>query len=368
MGAESGCSGHLSLNCMSRLRPASTLSKAVASLANGTVTPSELVKRCLQADSAASLNAYATRMDTGALRSAEEADERQRAGRRLGPLDGIPIAVKDNFCMHDGNTPTTAGSKALGDFVAPFDATVVMRLRNAGAIIIGKTNMDEFGMGSLGIGGYGGPVCHPHENGRVPGGSSAGSAVAVATGSCLGSVGSDTGGSVRLPAAYCGIVGIKPTYGRVSRHGLIAYASSLDCPGVHAVTVEDAALLLEAIAGPDEKDPTSAHVAVPNWTASLARCNEELPLKGVRIGIPQAYAVSEMSHDMARAWQTPLSAQQPQARRWWMFSCHTQGMPWLHTIPLQQLRQLPTFLAMMGYITGFPIETSTLWMVTTIFM
>jgi len=212
--------------------------------------------------------------------------------------------VKDNFCMSDGEVPTTAGSRALEGFVSPFNATVVARLREAGAVIVGKTNMDEFGMGSMGTNSYAGPVRSPWQNGDVvAGGSSAGSAVAVATGSCLGSIGSDTGGSVRLPAAYCGVVGVKPTYGRVSRHGLIAYASSLDCPGLHTTSVKDAALLLEAIAGYDHQDPTSSTVEVSKWSQKLPDKDNAQPLQGLRIGIPKAFAVQEMSNDMAAAWR-----------------------------------------------------------------
>jgi len=202
----------------------------------------------------AALNAFITVCADAALAAAAEADERLAAGE-AGPLTGIPYAHKDIFCTE--GTATTCGSRMLSGFVAPYDATVTRRLREAGMVMLGKTNMDEFAMGSSNENSYYGPVRNPWDPERVPGGSSGGSAAAVAAGLAPVATGTDTGGSIRQPAAFCGITGLKPTYGLVSRYGMIAFASSLDQGGPLARTAEDAALLLEAMAGPDPLDSTS---------------------------------------------------------------------------------------------------------------
>ncbi len=214
-----------------------------------------------------------------ALAQAQEADRRLDSGERT-PVLGIPLALKDVLCTAD--FPTTCGSKILGDFIPPYDATVVERLRRQGAVFLGKTNMDEFAMGSSTEHSAFGPTRNPWDLERIPGGSSGGSAAAVAAQECLGALGSDTGGSIRQPAACCGIVGMKPTYGRVSRYGLVAFASSLDQIGPMTKDVRDCALLLGAIAGHDPRDSTSVPVPAPDYTSGLKG-----QVKGLRVGYLQ---------------------------------------------------------------------------------
>src|SRR5207248_1989661 len=207
----------------------------------------------------------------------------KRAKREpLGALAGVPVAVKDVFCTR--GRPTTCGSKILQHFRPPYDADVVTRLRRADAVLLGKTNMDEFAMGSSTENSAYQVTRNPWDLGRTPGGSSGGSAAAVAAGEAPLALGTDTGGSIRQPAALCGVVGVKPTYGRVSRYGLVAFASSLDQVGPLARTVADAALLLEAIAGHDRRDSTSVDQPVPGYTAAL-----DDPVPGLRIGVPREY-------------------------------------------------------------------------------
>lgn len=227
------------------------------------------------------VNAFLSRNDARALQRAADVD----AGRITGPLAGLPIAIKDNMCTSWGRT--TCSSRMLENFHSPYDATVVRKLEAAGAIIIGKTNLDEFAMGSSTENSAFVVSRNPWDATRVPGGSSGGSAAAVAAGMAVGALGSDTGGSIRQPAAMCGIVGLKPTYGRVSRYGLVAFASSLDQIGPFAWTVEDAAVLLGVISGHDPMDSTSAQVPVPDYLASV----NALP-KGLRIGIAREFRLA----------------------------------------------------------------------------
>ncbi|MCE2954842.1 MAG: Asp-tRNA(Asn)/Glu-tRNA(Gln) amidotransferase subunit GatA [Gemmatimonas sp.] len=215
--------------------------------------------------------------------------DREATGLDVGPLAGVPVAIKDNLATHE--LPTTCGSRVLEGYMSPFEATAVRRLRDAGAAILGKTNMDEFAMGSSNENSAFGPVRNPLDRTRVPGGSSGGSAAAVAAGVVRLALGSETGGSVRQPAAFCGIVGVKPTYGRVSRYGLVAYASSLDHVGVFGRTVGDAAAGLQIIAGHDRFDATSAPHAVPEFlppTVDGASADPR-PLAGLVIGRPVEY-------------------------------------------------------------------------------
>ena len=240
------------------------------------------------------LGAYLTVVRDEALTAARESELRWRAGTPLGPLDGAPVALKDVLCTR--GVRTTCGSKMLEGFVPPYDATVVERLRAAGAVILGKTNMDEFAMGSSTEHSAFHPTRNPWDLSRVPGGSSGGSAAAVAGGLAAGGFGSDTGGSIRQPAAFCGVVGMKPTYGRVSRYGLVALASSLDQVGPFARDVRDAALLLGAVAGHDRRDATCIQAPVPDYGAELSK-----GVAGLTLGLPDEYFIDGMDPDVERA-------------------------------------------------------------------
>jgi aspartyl-tRNA(Asn)/glutamyl-tRNA(Gln) amidotransferase subunit A len=240
------------------------------------------------------VGAYLTVVREQALAAARESEARWRAGAPRGPLDGAPIALKDVLCTT--GVRTTAGSKMLERFVPPYDATTVERLRAAGAVMLGKTNLDEFAMGSSTEHSAFHPTRNPWDLARVPGGSSGGSAAAVAAGLAAGAYGSDTGGSIRQPAAFCGVVGLKPTYGRVSRYGLIALASSLDQIGPFAQDVTDTALLLGAVAGHDPRDATSIEAPVPDYAAELSR-----GVTGLTLGLPDEYFIDGMDPDVERA-------------------------------------------------------------------
>jgi aspartyl-tRNA(Asn)/glutamyl-tRNA(Gln) amidotransferase subunit A len=237
-----------------------------------------------------SLNAFIS-VSEDVLEKARQADQLRAAGDRK-PLLGIPLAHKDIFC--EAGVRTTAGSKMLDNFTSPYDSTVVSLLRDAGALSLGKTNMDEFAMGSSTESSYFGAVKNPWQVDRVPGGSSGGSAAAVAARLCAAATGTDTGGSIRQPAAFCGITGIKPTYGRVSRWGMIAYASSLDQAGPLATSAEDCALILSAIAGVDEKDSTSSDVEVEDFSKALSQ-----DIRGKKIGLCVEY-MEGLSSEMSR--------------------------------------------------------------------
>jgi len=239
------------------------------------------------------LGAYLHVMRDAAIAQAAAADRRLAAGDAM-PLLGIPIALKDVLCTIDA--PTTAGSRILEGFRPPYDATVVRRLRRQGAVFLGKANTDEFAMGSSNENSAYKPVRNPWSSDRVPGGSSGGPAAAVAAGFAAVSLGSDTGGSIRQPAGFCGVVGLKPTYGRVSRLGLMAFASSLDQIGPFAHTVEDAAITLQAIAGHDPQDSTSSHEAVPDYRSELSG-----EISGMKIGVADEYTVEGMEPGVADA-------------------------------------------------------------------
>jgi aspartyl-tRNA(Asn)/glutamyl-tRNA(Gln) amidotransferase subunit A len=230
------------------------------------------------------VDAFITIAEESAMEQASRADQKIAEGH-CAPLTGIPVAIKDVICTE--GIQTTCGSKILTNFIPPYDATVVQKLGQAGAVILGKTNMDEFAMGSSNENSGFKITRNPWDPARVPGGSSGGSAAAVSAGMCLGALGSDTGGSIRLPASYCSTVGLKPTYGRVSRYGLVAFASSLDQIGPLAKNVADCAFLLKAIAGYDASDSTSVPQDVPDYTAALQN-----GLKGVRVGIPLEYGAT----------------------------------------------------------------------------
>jgi len=245
-----------------------------------------------------SLNAFISVSEDTALAQARAADVKINNGS-AGPLTGIPYAHKDIFCT-DGEL-TTCGSKMLANFRSPYDATVTAKLNDAGMVMLGKTNMDEFAMGSSNETSYYGAVSNPWNTARVPGGSSGGSAAAVAARLAPIATGTDTGGSIRQPAAFCGITGIKPSYGRVSRYGMIAFASSLDQGGPMARTAEDAALMLQAMSGFDAKDSTSVDEAVPDFSASLGHS-----LKGLKIGIPEEFFGEGLNGEVGDAMQQAL--------------------------------------------------------------
>jgi len=242
----------------------------------------------------ARVRAYLVVTDQIALSMAEAADRRLALGENVGPLTGIPIALKDNLCTI--GVSTTCASKILQSFVPPYDATVVERLKRAGAVFVGKTNLDEFAMGSSTENSAFQITANPWDLERVPGGSSGGSAAATSADECIASLGSDTGGSIRQPAGFCSVVGLKPTYGRVSRYGLVAFASSLDQIGPITKTVEDTAILMQTIAGRDPADSTSADVEVPDYTRSLGR-----DVRGLRIGVPKEYFVEGMDREVETA-------------------------------------------------------------------
>ncbi len=245
------------------------------------------------------LNAYITVCEESALAQAKAADEK-RANNDSSPLLGVPLAHKDIFCTN--GVTTTCGSRMLHNFIAPYDATVVQKFNDAGAVMLGKTNMDEFAMGSSNETSFFGPVRNPWDTNRVPGGSSGGSAAAVAADLCAMATGTDTGGSIRQPAAFCGITGFKPSYGRVSRWGMIAFASSLDQAGSLTKSAEDAALMTNVMAGLDKKDSTSIEKPVKDYAATL---NDSL--EGLKIGIPKQHFAEGLAVDVEKGIREALS-------------------------------------------------------------
>ena len=278
-----------------------TLASARALLRDRKVSAVELTKAHIAAvESIRPLNAFITETPDRALVQAVESDRKLASGG-AGVLEGLPIGIKDLFCTKD--VLTTAASHILDGFKPPYESTVTAKLAEAGAISLGKLNLDEFAMGSANITSYYGPVENPWKRNRddaklVPGGSSGGSATAVASRAVLAATGTDTGGSIRQPASFCGIVGLKPTYGRCSRWGIIAFASSLDQAGPMTRTVEDAAIMLGVMAGHDPKDSTSAPVAVPDFAAALTG-----DIRGMRIGIPKEYRVDGMPVEIEKLWE-----------------------------------------------------------------
>jgi aspartyl-tRNA(Asn)/glutamyl-tRNA(Gln) amidotransferase subunit A len=240
------------------------------------------------------IGAFLTLSKERALEQADRIDRRVAAGEALPPLGGVPVAIKD--VMSTCRVRTTAGSKILSKYIPPYDCTAVARLESAGAVVLGKTNCDEFAMGSSNENSGFHPVRNPRDLKRVPGGSSGGSAAAVASDMAVVALGSDTGGSIRQPASFCGVVGLMPTYGRVSRYGLIAFASSLDHIGPLAKTVKDAAIVLRTIAGRDAMDPTSADVPVPDYVAELDK-----PVRGLKLGVAKEYFGEGLDGEVRRA-------------------------------------------------------------------
>ncbi|MCW4148372.1 MULTISPECIES: Asp-tRNA(Asn)/Glu-tRNA(Gln) amidotransferase subunit GatA [Halomonadaceae] len=272
-----------------------TLTQLANALGSGELSSRELTEHYLQRiqHSGATLNSFITVTADQALAQADAADQ-ARANGNAGWLAGLPLALKDIFCTQ--GVKTSCGSRMLDNFTAPYDATVVEKLKAAGTVSLGKTNMDEFAMGSSNENSYYGPVKNPWDLSAVPGGSSGGSAAAVAAGLTPAALGTDTGGSIRQPAAFCGITGLKPTYGRVSRYGMIAYASSLDQAGPMARSAEDCAHLLNVMAGHDVRDSTSVARGVPDYAETL-----NAPLSGLKIGLPQEYFGEGLDPDVEKA-------------------------------------------------------------------
>ncbi len=272
-----------------------TIHQLVEQLRAGELSSREATQACLnrveQVDDR--LNAFISVDANDTLAQADAADQSRTAGEDL-PLLGVPVAVKDVLAVKD--QPLNCASKILGEFNSPYDATVIQKLREAGAVIFGRLNMDEFAMGSSNENSAFGPVRNPWNTDCIPGGSSGGSAVAVAADECIASLGSDTGGSIRQPAALCGCVGLKPTYGRVSRYGLVAFASSLDQVGPFTKDVRDAATLLQVIAGADERDSTNVPEPVPDYRAALSG-----DVKGLRIGLPREYQMEGLDPEVKAA-------------------------------------------------------------------
>lgn len=269
-----------------------TISQARVKLDRREVSAREIMQSCLErvATVEPQIRAFISYDGEDALKQAAEADQRLAAGERQ-PLLGIPVAIKD--VLNVRNQPCNCGSKILGQFVSPYDATVIEKLKAAGAIVFGRVNMDEFAMGSSTENSAFGVTRNPWDTSRIPGGSSGGSAAVVAADECLASLGSDTGGSIRQPAALCGCVGLKPTYGRVSRYGLVAFASSLDQIGPFTKDVRDSALMLQAISGQDLRDSTSVPQPVPDYAAGL-----DGNLKGIKLGLPKEYMIGGLDPEV----------------------------------------------------------------------
>jgi aspartyl-tRNA(Asn)/glutamyl-tRNA(Gln) amidotransferase subunit A len=278
-----------------------SITEAIDGLNKKEFSSKELVQSCLDRIRKIDkdINAFIWIDDEDALSQAEEADSERASGVKDKPLLGVPVAIKDLIAVK--GHPLRCASKILDKFVSPYDATVIERLRQAGAVIFGRTNMDEFAMGSSTENSAFGATRNPWDFERTPGGSSGGSAAAVSADECIGSLGSDTGGSIRQPSAFCGCVGLKPTYGRVSRYGLVAYASSLDQIGPITKTVADAALLLKVIAGSDKRDSTCFAEPADDYPSKLNQ-----PVKGIKIGVPKEYMVGGIDADVRNSVQNAI--------------------------------------------------------------
>lgn len=316
-----------------------TIAAALKGLGKGDFTATELTKAHIEAmDKARALNAFIVETPDLALKQAQESDKRRASGN-AGALDGIPLGIKDLFCTK--GVQTTAASHILEGFIPQYESTVTQKLFGDGAIMLGKMNLDEFAMGSSNTTSYFGNVISPWKNPNkpgaqlVPGGSSGGSAAAVSAGLVMGATGTDTGGSIRQPAAFCGISGIKPTYGRCSRWGIVAFASSLDQAGTFARTVEDNAIMLRSMSGHDPKDSTSAKKDVPDFVKALTG-----DIKGKTIGIPKEYRVDGMPPEIEKLWQ--------------------QGIDWIHSAGAKTVEvSLPhTKYALATYYVIAPAEAS----------
>ena len=287
-----------------------TIIEAKDGLKNKTFSTKELVDSCIETiEKTEDLNAFITVTKKHALKQAEVIDKKICNSEDLGIMEGIPIAIKDLFCTK--NTKTTAGSKILSNFIPQYESTVTKNLWDSGAIMLGKTNLDEFAMGSANLTSYYGPVKNPYKPANhpdkilVPGGSSGGSATAVSGNLSIAATGTDTGGSIRQPAAFSGIVGVKPTYGLCSRWGVVAFASSLDQAGPMTKNVRDAAIMLQAMAGYDKKDSTSLEYTVPDYNSLLTG-----NIKGLKIGIPKEFNIADIDHDIAKNWQSSIKQMQ----------------------------------------------------------
>ena len=278
-----------------------TIADAARSFQAGELSPVELTRACLERIEALEprLNAFVTLLPELAMAEARAAEERLSRGERLGPLDGIPFAIKDLY--ETKGIRTTAGSKILADYVPAEDATCVRRLREQGVVLLGKLNMHEWAFGTTNAISHFGPAHNPWALDRITGGSSGGSGAALAASLCLGSLGSDTGGSIRMPASMCGIVGLKPTYGRVSKHGVVPLSGSLDHAAPMTRSVEDAALVLQAIAGPDPNDPTTEEVPVPDYLAALSG-----GVRGLRVGVPDKDVLVGLDKEVEASFQQAL--------------------------------------------------------------
>ncbi|MBU0952777.1 MAG: Asp-tRNA(Asn)/Glu-tRNA(Gln) amidotransferase subunit GatA [Elusimicrobia bacterium] len=282
-----------------------TVSELINSIKDKNVSVQEITEfflgRIKQNDS--HLTAFMEVFEEDALLKAKEIDKKIKSGQKVGLLAGLPIAIKDNMCIK--GKKTTCSSKILENYISPYNATVIEKLEQEDAVIIGKTNMDEFAMGSSTENSAYKVTKNPWNKNYIPGGSSGGSAVAVSAGLSALALGSDTGGSIRQPASCCGVVGLKPTYGSVSRYGLIAFGSSLDQIGTFSKCVADSALLLQVISGYDRKDSTSANISVPDYTELI---NSRKDLKGLKIGLPKEYFISGIDQDVSKAMKDAIKA------------------------------------------------------------
>ena len=329
-----------------------TATELVRQLAAGEVTSVELTRRCLDRierhDGA--VRAFLRVDPAAALAQAEEIDRRRKAGKPLGRLAGLPVAVKDVLCTQ--GEPTTCASRMLENFRPPYDATVVAKLKAADAVLIGRTNMDEFAMGGSNENSAFFPTHNPWDLTRVPGGSSGGSAASVAARMAPLAVGTDTGGSIRAPAGLCGITGMKPTYGRVSRYGLVAFASSLDQIGPLGQTAEDCALLLEVLAGHDPKDSTSIDLPVPKYSETVRQ-----PLEGLRLGLVREHFGEGLDAEVEAAVREAVRVYESLGAKVKSFRCRTASMRWPPITSLPRARPPAIWPATTASTTAIAAES-----------